>query len=172
MVRWGVVAAIFLAGCSPSMFEDIGRAQAFTKDTVLPAIGDGKVEGLLSDYARKTADPEEQARWLRVFQQLGPLKSASDPACNVNSNMNTNADLSGTFATCVAEAVYANGNATVSVRLRKVGDGWQADAVNVNSEYFSKLMEKGIAPEAAAPAPAVAPATPALPTTTPAPANP
>lgn len=166
-MRWAVAATIFLAGCSPSMFADVGRAQTFTKETVLPAIGDGKVEGLLSDYGRRTADPDEQARWLRIFQQLGALRSAGDPVCNVRAGVNTNPDMSGTFATCVAEAVYANGNATVTVVLRKVGDGWQADSVNVNSDLFSRLMEKGLdptpqepgAPAAAEPDPGVVPTT-------------
>lgn len=164
-MRWGIVVVVILAGCSPGVFADLKGVQTYTKETLLPAVGNGSLDGLTSDYFRKTSDPEASARWLRLFKQLGSLQSAGEPNCTVTSGVNTNPDLAGEFATCEVDAVYANGAAHVSARLRKFGEGWKVDAVNVNSDYFGKLMEKAAAPDVAAPAPAtpVAPPPPAAP---------
>lgn len=170
MMRHSIVAAAAtLAACSPAIFQDAVSAQTFVTAKVMPAVGAGELEPLLSDVAREDADREAQARWLRLFKELGPLVSAGDVSCNAVSQININPKLNGTFANCNGQATYTNGVAVVTVRLRKVGDGWQADSVNVNSDYFAKVMEKGLAPppDAAAPAPAAPATTPAAPATSP-----
>lgn len=142
---WGVATlAMIAAACSPQTFADIGTAQAYTKDVVLPAVSSGGVEPLMSDYANKNADPVAQARWLRIYQELGPLQNADEVGCNVVASANMNADLSGTFADCFVQARYAEGAAVVTTRLRKVGDGWKIDALNVNSDVFGRLMDQAL----------------------------
>lgn len=153
-----IVPALLVGACSPTLFADVGSAQSFTVEQVAPAVADGRLEELMSDVGRRTSDPATRARWMRFFQQLGPLKSSGMATCQVTSSFNTNPDLSGEFANCSVDAVYANANARVTVRLRRVGNGWQADMVNVNSDYFAALMEKGAA-GAEAPAPDAPPGT-------------
>jgi hypothetical protein len=161
-----------LAACSPQMFADIGTAQTYTKDIVLPAVPSGGLDPLWSDFALKNSDPATMARLGPIYQKLGPLRSAQEVSCRVTASANTDPALNGIFADCYVDATFENAAAAVTTRLRKVDAGWKLDAVNVNSDLFAKLMEQGAAtapaaaaaPDAASVAPTPATRPPAAPT--------
>lgn len=166
--KWIAMAGA-LAACSPQTFADIGTAQTYTKDVVLPAVPSGGLDPLWSDFALKNSDPAAMARLGPIYQKLGALQSAQEVSCRVTASANTDPALTGTFADCSVEATYENAAATVATRLRKVDDAWKLDAVNVNSDLFAKLMEQGAATAPAPEAASVTPTTQPAPAPTPAP---
>lgn len=75
-------------------------------------------------------------KFFKTYRRLGALQSLGKPEGEAQATVGFGSIQSGVTATYRMQATFANGPASIRVRLRKIDEKWQMDAFYVNSKVF------------------------------------